>query len=147
MAPGIGTVHLATHALASTSDPHRCAVYLSGEEKLGLDDIGSLPLDSTLVVLSACSTGEGEMIPGEGIIGLGWAFLRAGSDAVGVSLWSVEDDSATELMISFHSALRDGRDPVSALAGARRSMARKRAHPAYWAPFVVIARPAGSPEV
>jgi CHAT domain-containing protein len=135
------TVHLATHAVASSRDPRRCGVVLSGEEMVGLDEIARLELGSSLVVLSACRTGQGELIPGEGVVGLGWAFLRAGAGAVVVSHWVVDDAAAARLMIAFHERLRAGDDPVAALAAARRELAGRHPHPAYWAPFVVLLRP------
>jgi len=135
-------IHLATHAVASTADPRGCAVYLSEGERLDVESIVDLSLDaSPLVVLSACRTGEGELVPGEGVIGLGWAFLRAGARGVVASLWSVEDESATELMLAFYRGMHDGLDPVKALHRARRERARHDPHPAFWAPFVLVARP------
>jgi len=136
-----GTIHLATHAVASTTDPARCAVVLSGGERLGLRRLAELHLGPSLVVLSACRTGEGEVVPGEGVVGLTWAFLDAGAGAVAASLWSVEDESTAELMAAFHRRLRAGDDAVAALTAARREVAARRPHPAWWAPFVLVVRP------
>ncbi|HKQ59882.1 MAG TPA: CHAT domain-containing protein, partial [Candidatus Polarisedimenticolaceae bacterium] len=135
------TIHLATHAEASTLDPRRCGIVFSGGERIGIDELGGLALPGSLVVLSACRTGEGELLPGEGVVGLGWALLRGGAGAVVVSLWTVDDASAAKLMLAFHGHLRDGAEPVAALAAASRELARARRHPAYWAPFVVVLRP------
>ena len=96
---------------------------------------------SPLVILSACRTGEGELIPGEGVVGLTWAFLRAGAQGVVASLWSVEDTATTERMVAFHRHMRDGKDPIAALAAAQREIAEQYFHPAYWAPFVLVVRP------
>jgi CHAT domain-containing protein/tetratricopeptide (TPR) repeat protein len=134
------TLHLTTHAVASTRDPQRCGVILSGE-RLDIDAILELSLPSSLVVLSACRTGEGELLPGEGVVGLGWAFLRAGAGAIVVSRWTVDDAASARLMVAFHEGLRDGVDPVHALAGARRELAARKEHPAYWAPFVIVLSP------
>lgn len=135
------TIHLATHAEASTSDPSRCAVILSRGEQLGLAELAALRFDGCHVVLSACRTGEGEVIPGEGVVGLGWALLRAGAGSLVLSLWSVEDRSTAELMIAMHRERRAGADPVTALARARRELMRRHPHPAFWAPFVSVLRP------
>ncbi len=138
-------IHLATHAVASTADLDECAVYFSDGMSLDLETIADLPLEAApLVVLSACRTGDGELIPGEGVVGLGWAFLRAGASAVLVSLWSVEDAAATKVIVGFHQGLRDGLDPVAALARSQREVARERFHPAFWAPFVLILPPESS---
>lgn len=136
-----GTLHFATHALASSRDPRRCAVILSAGEKLSMQQIAEMRLGPALIVLSACKTGEGEVIPGEGVVGLTWAFLRAGAQGVVASLWSVVDESTTELMVAFHRNLRSGADPVRALSLAQRELARKRPHPLHWASFVVVLGP------
>jgi CHAT domain-containing protein len=138
------TVHLATHAVASTHDPRRCGVILSHGERLGLEGIVDLDLDGSLVVLSACRTGEGELLPGEGVVGLGWAFLRAGALGVVVTLWSVDDEASARLMVAFHRRLRDGVEPVRALSEARREMASDGADPSTWAPFAIVLSPTGS---
>jgi CHAT domain-containing protein len=135
-------IHFATHAVASTADPSASAVYLSWGEKLGLDVVGELSLRGRpLVILSACRTGEGELVPGEGIVGLTWAFLRAGARGVVASLWSVDDTATADLMVGMHRGLREGRDVVTALAQAQRALRAERPHPAYWAPMVVVLRP------
>lgn len=140
------TVHLATHAVASTQDPRRCGVIASNGERLGISDILNrvhLP-PSSLVVLSACRTGVGEIVPGEGIIGLGWSFLRAGASGIVVSHWTVDDVSAARLMVGFHRKLSEGADPVRALAAASRELASTSTeyrHPMHWAPFVIVLRP------
>ncbi|MCP3981944.1 MAG: CHAT domain-containing protein [bacterium] len=139
--PSYRTLHFATHAVASSTDPRRCAVILSSGDRLAMRRIAELSLGPSLIVLSACSTGEGEVVPGEGVVGLSWAFLRAGARGIAASLWSVDDRSTSELMVDFHRGLREGHDPVRALVRAQRAMAGSREHPAYWAPFVIILRP------
>lgn len=135
-----GTLHFATHAVASSRDPQRCAVILSEGQRLSMLDIAELRLGPSLVVLSACRTGEGEVIPGEGVVGLTWAFLSAGARGVVASLWNIEDRATTELMVAFHRNLRAADDPVTALSRAQRELARTRRHPVYWAPFVIVLR-------
>jgi CHAT domain-containing protein len=139
------TLHLATHAEASTRDPRRCGLVLSHGERMGLAEIAALDLTDALVILSACRSGEGELVPGEGVVGLRWAFLRAGARALVVSLWPVDDASSARLMTRFHERLRGGADAASALAAARRETARTHRNPAHWAPFVVVRRPASGP--
>ena len=134
-------LHFATHAVASTRDPRKCAVILSGGEKLGIDRIVEMKLARSLVVLSGCRTAEGELVPGEGVVGLAWAFIRAGAGAVLVSQWNVDDQASARLMVSFHRHLQKNGDPVSAIASARREMAAETGHPASWAPFVLVLRP------
>ncbi|UCF66427.1 MAG: CHAT domain-containing protein [Acidobacteriota bacterium] len=135
------TLHFATHAVASTRDPRRCGVVLSGGERLGLDEISRWHLPPSLVILSACRTGEGEIVPGEGIVGLRWAFLRAGARGVVASHWTVDDVATAKLMIELHERLQRGVDPIRALALASRQIAAEKTHPAFWAPFVIVVRP------
>jgi CHAT domain-containing protein/Flp pilus assembly protein TadD len=136
-----GLIHFATHAVASSRDPSQCAVILSKGERLALDQILEERLDGPLVVLSACRTGEGEMLKGEGVVGLSWAFLRAGASGVVVSFFDVDDDSASRLMQAFHRHLRASGDPVASLCAARREIEATSPHPAYWAPFELILHP------
>ena len=138
---GFRTVHFATHAVASTLDPRGCGVVLSDGERLGVDEISRLRLDGALAVLSACRTGEGELIPGEGIVGLGWSFLRAGARGVVATTWAVDDEASARLMVDFHRRLKAGSDPVRALNAARRERAAAGLPPAIWGPFVIVVRP------
>lgn len=133
-------MHFATHAEASSVDPGRCAVRLSRGEPLGIDAIARLDWQGDLVVLSACQSGEGEVVPGEGVVGLTWAFLRAGASEVVASLWRVDDVAASELMVAFHRELDGETDAATALARAQREVRARRGHPAYWAPFVLTLR-------
>ncbi len=140
-ARGARLVHFATHAEASTRDPRRSAVILSHGERLQLARVAELDLDGALVILSACRTGEGEIIPGEGIVGLGWAFMRAGAQAVVVSRWPVQDRQTASLMAAIHAEMRQGRDVVEALARAQRLFRETNADPRVGAAFAVVLRP------
>jgi CHAT domain-containing protein len=141
---GARVIHLATHALvneASTSDS-AIVFSLAGDDVqdglLGLEEIGSLDLDADLVVLSACSTGLGRPVRGEGVVGLSRAFITAGSRGVVHTLWPVEDRFTADLMERFFDGLGRGESPASALAAARRLSLADGAHPHYWAPFVLV---------
>jgi len=116
-------------------------VILSNGERLPLDEVAALELGPALVILSACRTGEGEIIPGEGVVGLTWAFLHAGAKAVAATLWSVEDESTADLMLAFHQFLKAGHDPVAAMARAQRERMKENPDPASWSPFVVVLKP------
>jgi CHAT domain-containing protein len=103
-------------------------------------EIFNLKLNAELVVLSACETGLGKEVRGEGLIGLTRAFLYAGTPSVAVSLWKVEDRSTAELMARFYRHLKDGRTKAGALRQAQLDLIgdKKFAHPYYWAPFVLV---------
>ncbi|MDQ7006145.1 MAG: CHAT domain-containing tetratricopeptide repeat protein [Acidobacteriota bacterium] len=132
------TLHFATHATASTRNPRRCGIILGDDQRLGLEEIRKLHLADALVVLSACRTGEGEVIPGEGVVGLGRAFLDAGARGVLVSLWPVADRSTARLMVAFHRALAAGATPPRALLEARRELSRSHRGAARRSPFVLL---------
>lgn len=98
-------------------------------------------LDADLVVLSACSTGLGRELRGEGIVGLSRAFLYAGANSVMVSLWNVEDESTAEWMKAFYRE-RQKRSPkdvaMQRATGMLRAKNPRWRHPYFWAPFVLI---------
>lgn len=143
-------LHFATHSLIDERSPSRSAVVLSlnndPEEDgfLEVSEIAELDLDSDLVVLSACQTGHGQLLSGEGIVGLSRAFLYAGARAVVVSLWDVSDISTNQLMKSFYQRLVNNASSPVALRGAKLRMIagdQETRHPYYWASFVVVGKP------
>ena len=99
------------------------------------------------MTLSACRTALGEVVGGEGVLGLTRAFMYAGSRSVVASLWNVNDTATAELMKSFYANLKRGLPKDEALKQAKLGMMRgKQAswrHPYYWAPFVLVVRHAG----
>ena len=134
-------LHFATHALVSDRHPQQTALVLTGGS-LGLDAIRRLRLSSELVTLSACETGLGQRVRGEGLIGLPHAFLSSGARAVVVSLWRVEDRTAAEYMADFYGELRKGLSPADAMLALRQSrLKRAAAHPAQWASFILVSAP------
>jgi CHAT domain-containing protein len=91
------------------------------------------------VVLSACQTGLGQEVRGEGLMGLTRAFLYAGAPRVIVSLWNVNDRATAELMTNlYRSMLREGKRPAAALRQAQLEMRKQKQweSPYYWAAFV-----------
>nr|MBA3241238.1 CHAT domain-containing protein [Acidobacteriota bacterium] len=124
-------LHFATHGLLNAERPQFTGVVLSlvgnnesSDGFLRTDEIFNLRLSSPLVMLSACETGLGKEMRGEGVIGLTRAFMYAGAPAVGVSLWSVADKSTAELMTDFYKNLlgKDGSTPTAAMRAARQTM-------------------------
>ncbi|MGC5075651.1 CHAT domain-containing protein [Agrococcus sp. DT81.2] len=99
-------------------------------------EVAELRLDGTrLAVRSACDTGIGQVRRGQGVLGLSAAFLAAGADAVILTLWKVEDQSTTEFMKCFYSALTSTGDETQAFRRAQSSMAQKFTDPRAWAAF------------
>ena len=96
----------------------------------------SLPVD--MVVVSACQSGLGKEVRGEGLVGLTQAFFHAGTGRVVVSYWRVDDRATAELMERFYRGIfADGLRPAAALRAAQRSMLRdvRWQAPYYWAGF------------
>jgi CHAT domain-containing protein len=107
---------------------------------LRLHDIYNLKLPANLVVLSACSTGMGSIIKGEGLVGLTRGFMYAGSPRVVASLWLVEDLGTSELMKRFYRHMAGGQlSPAAALRQTQVDMLRSKRwrSPYYWASFVL----------
>jgi CHAT domain-containing protein len=108
---------------------------------VSVPDILGLRLSADLVTLSACETGLGRVERGEGVVGLGRAFLAAGAQSVLVSLWKVNDYSTAQLMERFYRRLiKDHASGATALAQAKRALLEnvETRSPFYWAPFVLV---------
>ena len=107
---------------------------------LRLHDIFNLNLLAELVVLSACETGLGKEVKGEGLVGLTRGFMYAKSMRVVVSLWSVNDVATSEVMAKFYqNMLNEGQNPISALRAAQLEMwhSGQWQSPYYWAAFAI----------
>ncbi|HXG67485.1 MAG TPA: CHAT domain-containing protein, partial [Blastocatellia bacterium] len=141
-------VHFATHGLLDSERPGLSALVLSMVDERGkpqdgflrLHDIYNLRLPAELVVLSACQTGLGKEIKGEGLEGVMRGFMYAGAARVVVSLWNVNDEATAELMTRFYEKmLRRGERPAAALRAAQVEMWRQRQwqSPYYWAAFTM----------
>jgi CHAT domain-containing protein/tetratricopeptide (TPR) repeat protein len=141
-------LHFATHGLLNSQHPELSGVALSLVDEQGrpqdgflrLHDIYNLKLGADLVVLSACKTGLGKEIKGEGLVGLTRGFLYAGSPRVVASLWKVDDRATAELMKLFYQQmLSGGLRPAAALRMAQIDLWRQKrwAAPYYWAAFTL----------
>ncbi|MFH1114561.1 MAG: CHAT domain-containing tetratricopeptide repeat protein [Pseudomonadota bacterium] len=108
--------------------------YLRMSEVMGLD------LNADFVALTACRTGLGQYLMGEGILSMGRAFQYAGARSVLMSLWTVPEEASVLLMESFMKNLKAGASKADALAAARtevRKLKEHYSHPFYWAAFVL----------
>jgi CHAT domain-containing protein/Tfp pilus assembly protein PilF len=142
-------VHFATHGLLNKMHPELSGVVLSlvdreGKPKDGflqLHDVYNLNLPAELVVLSACQTGLGKSVRGEGLIGLTRGFMYAGSRRVVASLWGVQDLATAELMKRFYGAMLGERRmrPAEALRAAQVEMWKQKRwrSPYYWGGFML----------
>jgi CHAT domain-containing protein len=141
-------LHFVTHGTASHTRPLESAVILSQEGdsyKLYARDIVQHRLNANLVTISACNGSGTRAYSGEGLVGLSWAFLRAGAHNVIGALWEVSDASTPQLMDAFYRELFQGNDPATALRNAKLTLLHSAdpdsvfKNPFYWAPFQLYA--------
>jgi CHAT domain-containing protein len=153
-ASSYSSIHLATHAAANDHDPENSfiAFYPSGTDtnyKLYQPEIYNLDLQQTqLVILSACETGRGQFVHGEGMMSLSRAFSYAGCKSVITSLWKADDASTAYITKRLHHYLQSGKPKDIALQQAKLdylndgSIPGRMKTPAYWAHLVLIGDPA-----
>jgi CHAT domain-containing protein len=141
-------VHFATHGYFDSEHPNLSGLVLSLVDEqgrpqdgfLGANEIYNLQLPAELVVLSACETGLGKEVKGEGLVGLTRGFMYAGAARVMVSLWSVSDKATSELMQRFYRRLlQDRQRPAAAMRAAQVEMFRQPRwqQPYFWAAFTL----------
>jgi CHAT domain-containing protein len=141
-------VHLATHGFLDPERPELSSLIFSRydqtgnpiDESIRMHDIYSMKLNADLVVLSACQTGTGKEIKGEGVMGLNTAFLQSGARSVVSTLWQVEDNAANELMKEFYAKMvGEGMSPSAALRAAQIKLYNdpQFRSPFFWAAFTV----------
>jgi CHAT domain-containing protein len=136
-------IHFVAHGTASRLSPLDSAIVLSKDAvetdsfKLYARDIVQHHLHADLVTISACYGAGERAYSGEGLVGLAWAFLRAGAHNVIAGLWEVTDESTEQLMDRFYDELDKGASPDVALRAAKLSLLHgSQFHdPFYWAPF------------
>jgi len=150
LAPTYATIHLATHGVLDNRDPlysHLLLTKTDGDVEndgsLEAREIMNMHLNADLAVLSACETGNGRISPGEGVIGMSWAFFVAGTRSMVVSQWRVNSASTSQLMKNFYEALARRRDRGNKSEALREASIRlmkdpRYRHPFYWAGFVLV---------
>ncbi|WP_236506282.1 CHAT domain-containing protein, partial [Tychonema sp. BBK16] len=141
-------VHFATHGIANSKNPELSGILMSMVDDKGnlvngflrLGDIFNLKLSANLVVLSACQTGMGQNVKGEGMVGLTRGFMYAGAQRIAVSLWNVDDEGTSVLMQKFYQKmLQQKLAPAAALRAAQMEMMQQEQwkSPYYWAAFTL----------
>lgn len=136
----------ATHAFAGNNMPGIMEPFMAltlvpkgTDGFLTMTDVLALRLEADLVALTACQTGYGQHLPGEGIMSLGRAFLLAGSKAALMSLWSVSEASSVRLVEKFFRHLKEGNNKLLAWQIARAELKQEGfQHPFFWASFVLV---------
>lgn len=135
-------IHLAMHANVDEENPNFSNLIFFGDEALYLNELYKLKIPAHLAVLSACSTGVGELKDGEGTQSLSRAFTYAGVKSTVMSLWPVPDKQTSEIITYFYSFLKDGKPKNEALKLAKQKYLDNTSeevlkHPFYWAGFIV----------
>jgi tetratricopeptide (TPR) repeat protein len=143
----LAVLHFAAHAVTRGDEPEQSALFLSEYSregalqeisKISALDIAQSGLRADLVVLSACGTGDGNALRGEGVLGLTYEFLANGSHSVVASLWPIEDASTAKFMNEFYLAYRENGSAADALRTAQLKM-RAAGSSGVWSSFVVRA--------
>ncbi|QDE81922.1 CHAT domain-containing protein [Myxococcus xanthus] len=139
----VRVLHMAAHAVVDAESPERSALVLApgAEDEDGIlqpREIIRLRLDGALVVLSACRSASGAVLPGEGVLSLARAFFEAGSSAVVASLWPLRDAEAADLVEHFYRHLATGLSVSAALRAAQLEAIDAGLPPAAWAGLVVL---------
>ena len=138
-AAGVGVIHLACHAQFRSDNPLFSALRL-GDGWFTARDTYGLKLNCGLVTLSACETGMNAIAPGDELMGIARGFFSAGSPTVLMSLWTIDDEATTELMVSFYSELAKTKSPAGSLRSAQMKLLAEKPHPFFWSPFVLVGR-------
>jgi len=136
-------VHLACHGLVDSVAPLLSSLALTPTDDddgfLTAMDVLRMRIPADVVVLSACRTGRGTAVRGEGVVGFVRAFMFAGAPRVLVSLWNGDDEATRTLMVRLHALLKEGRPPANALVEAQAAVraVERWKHPYYWAGWVL----------
>ncbi|WP_298314025.1 CHAT domain-containing protein [uncultured Aquimarina sp.] len=142
-----GILHFATHASYNDIDPDYSFLAFSSSgndkiERLYAKDLYVYDFNSELIVLSACNTGSGKLLKGEGILSLSKAFDYAGSKSLLTTLWETNDESSYHIMKEFYKSLKNGSSKSEALRNAKIDYIESKKeellhHPYYWGGFII----------
>jgi len=152
LAPSYSVIHLATHGVIDNRQPlysHLLLMKTEGDTendgRLEARQIMDMNLHADLAVLSACETANGRIAPGEGVMGMSWAFFVAGTHSIVVSQWKISSASTSEFMTAFYQNLHSANEGVNrnkaeALREAELTLLKddRYRHPFYWAGFVMV---------
>lgn len=139
-------IHFATHAslpgmIQGVNEPFILLGQVENKDKddgfFRMSEVLDLKLNADMVVLSACVTGVGKEVEGEGVSNFARAFQHAGAKSVVVSLWEVASEPAVEYMKIFYTHLKAGKSRAEALRLARNTIKAKYHNPFYWAVFIL----------
>lgn len=141
-------IHIASHGLLNTEEPLFSKLVFSpfdtdsiNDGYLNTQELFTMKIPAEMVVLSACNSGSGDLISGEGVISLANGFFYAGSKSLIMSLWTANDQSTATIIDSFYEELSQGKPKSQALRNAKLKFLNQadglQSHPYYWAHMVV----------
>jgi CHAT domain-containing protein len=141
-----GNIIFATHGVMSTHIPGLMEPFLAlsmtppgTDGFLKMSDILSLKMNADVVALTACQSGLGQELSGEGVMSMGRAFQYIGSKSVLMSLWAVEEKSAVALAEKFFKYRKDGKSKLESLKAARDDIRNSGfGHPFFWSAFILV---------
>lgn len=141
-------LHLAMHSIINNNQPmlSKLVFYQNNDTvedgMLNTYELFSMDLNAGLAVLSACNTGSGKLLKGEGVMNLARGFIYAGVPCIVMTMWSVDDESSARIVKKFYEYLEDGMPKDEALRQAKLDLLNEgdplRSHPFYWAAYVNI---------
>lgn len=135
-------LHIATHGYADMDNPGKSGLFFAADDHedgfLFMNEIFDLELNADIIVLSACKTGTGEIVKGEGVMALPRGFIHAGVPNVLASMWKVHDENTRDFMVAFYRFLRQGYSYHQALRKAKIRCIDKGFLPMDWAGFVLV---------
>ncbi|MEO9870253.1 CHAT domain-containing protein [Ekhidna sp.] len=147
-AKAFDVLHLAMHAFVDDDDPMKSKFVFTNsidsteDNLLHTFELFNMDLEADLAILSACKTGTGKLVNGEGVISLAKGFSYAGVQNVIMSYWQVDDESTSELMSHYYELLADGKGKSEALRLSKlhflENASPNKSHPFFWGAFVLV---------
>ena len=147
-APNANIIHLATHAIIDDQAPLYSKLFFSNTKDSSEDgylhtyELYNMNLNTSLAVLSACNTGTGKLVRGEGMMSLARSFMYAGCPNVIFTLWPVDDKSTASIMKHFYQEIIHGVNKDEALRNAKLTFLQNadevKSNPYYWAGFIMV---------
>jgi CHAT domain-containing protein/tetratricopeptide (TPR) repeat protein len=147
-AANYGILHLAMHGLVNTKKPEFSGLALAEDQSQEEDnflyayEIEQLPIQTSLIVLSACETGIGQYQKGEGVVSIGRSFVYAGAPSLLMTLWNLNDQSGAFIIEEFYRNLNNGLEKDEAIRQAKlyylKTYSQEFAHPFLWAAFIQV---------
>lgn len=136
-----GVLHCSMHSVLYDNDFNQSYLLFANAQPMYFNELYTKAIPAEMVVLSACNTGAGKLVEGEGIMSLSRAFTYAGVKSTVVSLWQVPDKETAEIMLLFYEQLKKGLSKHAALANAKQQFIKAnplKSHPYFWSGFILI---------